>query len=102
MTCTQCGTEIADKAIVCYRCGAATAAPAPATMPSMKAAVWIAVGSTVLLPVLLVLFAIGDVQGSPAVKTSVDVLAGAVTVFNLWRLRVLRRRLAASKHRQSR
>lgn len=24
MICRQCGTEIADKAIVCYRCGAAT------------------------------------------------------------------------------
>jgi hypothetical protein len=24
MLCRQCGTEIADKAIVCYRCGAAT------------------------------------------------------------------------------
>ncbi len=25
MTCTQCGTEIADRALVCYRCGRATA-----------------------------------------------------------------------------
>jgi len=25
MRCRTCGTEIADKAIVCYRCGAATA-----------------------------------------------------------------------------
>ena len=25
MKCRQCGTEIADKAIVCYRCGTATA-----------------------------------------------------------------------------
>ena len=28
MQCKHCGTEIADKAIVCYRCGAATAEPA--------------------------------------------------------------------------
>lgn len=27
MTCRHCGTEIADKAIVCYRCGAGTADP---------------------------------------------------------------------------
>jgi len=27
MICKTCGTEIADKAIVCYRCGAATAEP---------------------------------------------------------------------------
>jgi len=27
MTCTNCGTEIADKALICYRCGQATAEP---------------------------------------------------------------------------
>lgn len=27
MICRNCGTEIADKAIVCYRCGTATAGP---------------------------------------------------------------------------
>ena len=27
MTCRNCGTEIADKALICYRCGEATAAP---------------------------------------------------------------------------
>jgi hypothetical protein len=34
MTCRQCGTEIAEKALICYRCGTATRearfkAPAP-------------------------------------------------------------------------
>jgi hypothetical protein len=27
MTCTHCGTEIADKALICYRCGHATSEP---------------------------------------------------------------------------
>jgi hypothetical protein len=27
MRCRSCGTEIADKAIICFRCGAATADP---------------------------------------------------------------------------
>jgi hypothetical protein len=27
MVCRQCGTQIADKAIVCYRCGTPTAEP---------------------------------------------------------------------------
>jgi uncharacterized membrane protein YvbJ len=27
MICRNCGTEIADKALICYRCGAATAEP---------------------------------------------------------------------------
>jgi hypothetical protein len=28
MTCSSCGAEIADRAIVCYRCGTPTAVPA--------------------------------------------------------------------------
>ena len=32
--CRTCGTEIADRALVCYRCGTATAAPA--TPPATK------------------------------------------------------------------
>ncbi len=28
MTCRHCGTEIAQKALICYRCGHATSAPA--------------------------------------------------------------------------
>ena len=27
MKCTHCGTEIADKALICYRCGNATTEP---------------------------------------------------------------------------
>ena len=27
MVCAHCGTEIADKALICYRCGNATTAP---------------------------------------------------------------------------
>ena len=27
MLCRNCGTEIADKALICYRCGAATSEP---------------------------------------------------------------------------
>ncbi len=27
MQCRQCGTEIAEKAIICYKCGTATAVP---------------------------------------------------------------------------
>jgi hypothetical protein len=36
MVCTKCGMEIAEKALVCYRCGAATqetAPPRPAARP---------------------------------------------------------------------
>jgi hypothetical protein len=38
MTCRQCGTEIAEKAIVCYRCGTPTAEPvAPGKAPARGA-----------------------------------------------------------------
>lgn len=33
MQCRQCGTEIADKAIVCFRCGAATTDPVRRAAP---------------------------------------------------------------------
>jgi hypothetical protein len=41
MTCRTCGTEIADKAIICYRCGTATAEPArkPAEIRPRRSAV---------------------------------------------------------------
>ena len=33
MQCRKCGTEIADKAIVCYRCGTATTDPVRKAVP---------------------------------------------------------------------
>jgi hypothetical protein len=33
MQCRHCGTEIADKAIVCYRCGTATTDPVRKAVP---------------------------------------------------------------------
>jgi hypothetical protein len=53
MKCRQCGTEIADKALICYRCGAATTepvfAPAPAARPRSRA------GLVILLVTVLAL-----------------------------------------------
>ena len=38
MVCRQCGTEIAAKAIICYKCGTATAVPTPAGQSHRPAA----------------------------------------------------------------
>jgi len=53
MTCRQCGAEIADKALICYRCGAATtdavfrpAAPRRSNLP------WLA---TVIIVIVIVI-----------------------------------------------
>ena len=45
MTCRSCGAVIAEKAIVCYKCGAPTAvAPPPVRpAPSRGPALWVAV-----------------------------------------------------------
>lgn len=37
MTCQSCGRQIADNAIVCYRCGAPTAVPAADRPPAARA-----------------------------------------------------------------
>ena len=37
MTCRSCGAVIADKAIVCYKCGAPTAETTPAPIPQRPA-----------------------------------------------------------------
>ena len=36
MKCPACSAEIADKAIVCYRCGTPTAIPAAAPKPAQR------------------------------------------------------------------
>ena len=38
MTCRSCGAVIAEKAIVCYRCGAPTAAESPPVRPAASRA----------------------------------------------------------------
>ena len=62
MRCRQCGTEIADKALICYRCGTATTeakfkAPAAAgrRRPRRPLAYAVALVLFVLLVILLLL-----------------------------------------------
>jgi hypothetical protein len=91
MQCRSCGTEIADKAIVCYRCGAGTTDPVrkpaaikPAGRPSL------APGIVLLLLALAALFA-ADASGYPR---EMDI--GAIVLASLGALlliaRLLRRR----------
>jgi uncharacterized integral membrane protein len=58
MICRTCGTEIADKALICYRCGTATTEakhqPFVPRRRGVPAAVWITI--VVLLLVLLAVF----------------------------------------------
>jgi hypothetical protein len=51
MICTSCGTEIADKALICYRCGQATTEPRvkpPAGAPGRRSSLASAIALVVL------------------------------------------------------
>ena len=92
MLCRQCGTEIADKAIVCYRCGAATTDPVRQPAPLRRGNPLL---SFVIVAVLLLL-ALYMGQASRAAadpgryQTIAGVLAGAAVVVVI--LRIVRRR----------
>ena len=53
MKCTNCGTEIADKAIVCFRCGTPTAIPADVRPPARPAP-----QPTTVVPLIIVVLAV--------------------------------------------
>jgi hypothetical protein len=63
MQCRNCGTEIADKAIVCYRCGVGTTDPIrkPAPLPSSRTGPPMVAG---VVPLLLALAALAGAQAS--------------------------------------
>ncbi len=62
MRCRQCGTQIADKALICYRCGAATTEarfkpPSPSSRsPARRGVVGVVVLVLLILLALLLLF----------------------------------------------
>jgi uncharacterized membrane protein YvbJ len=60
MQCRQCGTEIADKALICYRCGTATteAKYQPAPLPGKGASSSRTLVLTVIVIAVLVLMAL--------------------------------------------
>jgi len=59
MQCRSCGTDIADKALICYRCGTATveAKHKPYELPTAPSRVPLVLGTTIALALLaLVLY----------------------------------------------
>ena len=89
MICSKCGTEIADKALICFRCGQATfvAKRAPAPPPARGRQLVLVVAMIVLI--LSALF-LGQVQTDTVpdwVRYTVMVLAIIVLAY-----RVLQRR----------
>jgi uncharacterized membrane protein YvbJ len=90
MTCTNCGTEIADKAIVCYRCGQPTVAAKrkPAALPSRSRSIVVTLAFVVLMLAALFLGQAGTRTLPPEVSWTATAIAAIILV---WRL-VIRRR----------
>ena len=93
MNCRKCGTPIADKAIVCYRCGTATTEPTFKAPAARKPRWSINLVSSVLAVVLLSLGALYMQRlvtvGAPdALRWVIVVVAAAIIA-----LRVLARRV---------
>lgn len=94
MICKHCGTEIADKAIVCYRCGTATteAVRKPAPLPRRSGKLGPLVGLVALVVLGLYLGEAG--RSAPAHATGLDIAAAGCLVLAILVLvlRILRRR----------
>jgi hypothetical protein len=90
MVCQNCGTEIADKAIVCFRCGQATVAALrkPAPPPSRLRGLLSLIALVLLALAALFLGQAGTIDVPPAARYTV--IAAAVTLL-AWRLMVRRR-----------
>lgn len=93
MKCRNCGTEIADKALICYRCGEATSAPRVQPPPSPARR-----GPIPLVLVLLALVALGIV-GLPLLEPGTPRMAAWAALVIAIILSVLRLRPRAGGRR---
>jgi len=90
MTCKKCGTEIADKALVCYRCGTPTfeAQRKPASIKPTGRALFV----TVLLIILtLGALVVGVLETAETPRYVSWAIAGLGAILVAWRLFVRRR-----------
>ena len=93
MVCRHCGTEIADKAIICYRCGAGTTDPVrqPARVTRRRSPILSLVAVALLLLAALYMGQASRTAADPdRLQTIAGVLAGAAVVLLI--LRLVRRR----------
>jgi hypothetical protein len=93
MTCRKCGTEIADKAIVCYKCGTATTDPIFKPPAPGRRSGSTSVLVTSLLALVLLLVAVIFLSRTPADGTRVVtwVVAGVAVLIIILRAYARRR-----------
>jgi hypothetical protein len=84
MLCSNCGTEIADKALICYRCGAATTAPRvkpPGPARRRRSPLPAALGLAALVLAALFLGQAAEGEGPRLVGYVIAVLAALVLIW---------------------
>jgi len=86
MQCAHCGTEIADKAIVCYRCGAPTAEPAAPPPAARRRRLVIPVVAALAILVIGALYMGMAARGStpPLLNWGMLGLAAIIVVWRFW------------------
>jgi hypothetical protein len=90
MKCRNCGTEIADKALICYRCGEATTAPKVAPPPAPPTRGPIPVIIAILLLIGVAVLVLPELEpGTPRIAGWVTLVV--VTALTVWTLRPRRR-----------
>ncbi|MEX1128997.1 MAG: zinc ribbon domain-containing protein [Vicinamibacterales bacterium] len=93
MLCKHCGTEIADKAIICFRCGAGTTDPVrqPARLPQRRSPL---LGFVVVAVLLLLALYLGQASRTVAEPGMYQMVAGFLVGVALFILiiRLVRRR----------
>jgi hypothetical protein len=92
MICRNCGTEIADKAIVCYRCGTSTSEPVrkPADVRPRRGILLPLVALILLALAALFLGQAGQTAVPATYRVPAEVILGAAIVVTV--LRMIRRR----------
>jgi len=83
MNCRQCGTEIADKALICYKCGAATTDPVyqPAkSRPRSRTGLIVTFAGLVLLAIVAIVLARSSPSGTPPAVTYIVAVVAIVIV----------------------
>jgi hypothetical protein len=92
MQCRNCGTEIADKAIVCYRCGAATTDPVRKPVPVRSGGGGPSLLSGIsILVVAVIILSFAKASGYPQAMDVVGILLALVGVVMLGSRAVRRR-----------
>jgi len=94
MKCRHCGTDIADKALICYRCGHATSEPVrrPVAGPSPAGRLIPLLALVALVLAGLYLGQAGTGQVPPAVSYTIAAIAAVILAWRQWERFSRRRR----------